>query len=217
MKYSIILLLTGILITVTVSRAQNVGIGTSTPATTAALDISSATKGFLPPRMDSIARNAIVSPATGLTIYNTTMKTIDYWNGTVWVSIASTLPVVHFIGESYGGGIVFYITPNALHGLIAETQDQSTSSAWFDAQNFISDPANHSASGQNYTDWRLPTKNELNLLYLQRLVVGGFVPGYYWNSNESGSTAAWLQYFLNGAQGTGTQNTSYFVRSVRAF
>ncbi len=40
------------------SMAQNVGIGTTTPAASAQLDVSSATKGFLPPRMTTTQRNA---------------------------------------------------------------------------------------------------------------------------------------------------------------
>ena len=46
-----------------------VGIGTATPDASAVLDASSITKGFLPPRMTTAQRDAIVSPATGLTIY----------------------------------------------------------------------------------------------------------------------------------------------------
>ncbi|TAD83748.1 MAG: hypothetical protein EAY75_14485 [Bacteroidetes bacterium] len=51
--------------------AQNVGIGTTTPHASAMLDINSTTKGILLPRMDSIQRNAIASPAQGLLIYQT--------------------------------------------------------------------------------------------------------------------------------------------------
>ena len=50
-----------------------VGIGTASPEASAQLDVNSTTKGFLPPRMDSTERNAIVSPVEGLTIYNTTI------------------------------------------------------------------------------------------------------------------------------------------------
>jgi len=39
--------------------------------------------------------------------------------------------------------------------------------------------------GVNYGDWYLPSKFELNLLYLQKTVVGGFASTYYWSSTES--------------------------------
>ncbi len=77
--------------------AQHVGIGTTTPAASAQLDVSSTTKGFLPPRMDSTQRKAIVSPATGLIIYNTSTNRLDVKNSSAWVSIspaAATLPTI---------------------------------------------------------------------------------------------------------------------------
>ena len=52
---------------------------------TAALEIQSTTQGFLPPRMTTTQRNAISSPATGLTIYNTTTLAPNTYNGTAWV------------------------------------------------------------------------------------------------------------------------------------
>jgi hypothetical protein len=49
----------------------SLGVGTSSPNSTAALQIDSTTKGFLPPRMTSTERAAITSPATGLVVYQT--------------------------------------------------------------------------------------------------------------------------------------------------
>ena len=50
----------------------------------AALEIDSTTKGFLPPRMTTVQRNAITSPAEGLLIYNTSTQKINFYNGTLW-------------------------------------------------------------------------------------------------------------------------------------
>ncbi len=66
------------------------GIGTSGPAASAALDVSSTTKGFLPPRMSQTERNAIGGPAAGLTIYNTTTGKLNTWNGTSWTETLTT-------------------------------------------------------------------------------------------------------------------------------
>ena len=63
----------------------NVGIGTTTP--TALLDISSTTNGVLLPRMTTTQVNAISSPATGLTVYNTTLNTLCFYNGTSWQKV----------------------------------------------------------------------------------------------------------------------------------
>jgi uncharacterized protein (TIGR02145 family) len=72
------------------SMAQNVGIGTLTPAASAQLDVSSTTKGFLPPRMTTAERNLIVTPATGLVIFNTTTNSLETKNSTGWVSLSSS-------------------------------------------------------------------------------------------------------------------------------
>src|SRR4051812_3508841 len=50
-----------------IDASGHVGIGTASPAASALLELKSTTLGFLPPRMDTTARNAISSPATGLT------------------------------------------------------------------------------------------------------------------------------------------------------
>lgn len=231
----------------TLLGSGNVGIGTTTPAASAQLDVSSTTKGFLPPRMDSTQRNAIASPATGLTIYNTTLKSVQVYNGTDWVS------TVHFIGESYGGGIVFYVYDNGQHGLIAATDDQNGGNTirWYggtntntraradgvgaglknttiiianqgpvDGNTFAATMCNEysvTVAGVTYGDWYLPSKHELNLLYLQKTVVGGFASGSYWSSSEYDNVTAWFQIFSDGWQYNVTKNVAYRVRAVRAF
>lgn len=55
----------------------------------AALEIESVTKGFLPPRMTTAQRDAIVFPALGLVVYNTTSKELQVWNGTIWSVIGN--------------------------------------------------------------------------------------------------------------------------------
>jgi hypothetical protein len=51
----------------------------------AAAQIDSTTKGFLPPRMTTTQRNAIASPAAGLMVYDTTLNAMFYFNGTIWI------------------------------------------------------------------------------------------------------------------------------------
>jgi hypothetical protein len=139
-------------------------------------------------------------------------------NGTTWTSAAPS--VIHTIGESYGGGKVFYVTTDGLHGLIAETQDQSSICSWYNAQNVISDPYNHSTEGKKFTDWRLPTQYELNLMYNARSTIGGFADRLYWSSTEfvSGNRVdAWYQQFDNGFQYNLVKDAPYYVRAIRAF
>ncbi|GAB2940123.1 hypothetical protein GCM10027048_00460 [Hymenobacter coalescens] len=64
--------------------AGSVGVGTTTPHASAALEVSSTAKGLLPPRLTQAQRDAISSPAAGLTIYNTDAGKLNTWNGFYW-------------------------------------------------------------------------------------------------------------------------------------
>lgn len=67
-----------------------VGVGTGAPNTSAMLDVASTSKGLLPPRMTTAQRDAIVSPAAGLVIYNTTAKQLQVFDGSLWTSGSGT-------------------------------------------------------------------------------------------------------------------------------
>lgn len=72
--------------------SQNVAINATgaAPVASAMLDITSTTSGLLIPRMTSVQRVAIASPATGLKVYDTTTGSFWYFNGTVWVELLGT-------------------------------------------------------------------------------------------------------------------------------
>ena len=53
-------------------------------AASAILDVSSTTKGFLPPRMTTTQKNAIATPASGLIVYDETTNKLSCYNGTTW-------------------------------------------------------------------------------------------------------------------------------------
>ena len=73
-------------------------------------------------------------------------------------------------------------------------------------------------NGGGKSDWHLPSKDELNELYLRRATVGGLA-GNYWPSSEDEfvPTRAWFQSFTSGGQGVSTKNGASSVRPVRAF
>ena len=156
------------------------------------------------------------------------------------------------IGDSYQGGIIFWLDATGQHGLIAATEDQSTGIQWYNgtyrytgttgnglyagAMNTAMIVATQMADNQTgnfaakvcadysvtvggvtYGDWYLPSKYELNLLYLQKTAVGGFASAYYWSSTENYSNYAWTQSFGSGSQRYLDKYSTYYVRAVRAF
>lgn len=77
----------------TLSFSQGVGINTSgiAPHASAILDASSTTQGFLPPRMTTAQRNAILNPAVGLMIFNTDNNCMEYARPSGWYSMCPKL------------------------------------------------------------------------------------------------------------------------------
>lgn len=69
--------------------------------------------------------------------------------------------------------------------------------------------------------WRLPTKDELNILYENKDEIGGFFDNAYWSStnDEKYSETAWLQFFNDGKQVDVfySESLTCHVRAVRAF
>ncbi|MCX6306978.1 MAG: hypothetical protein NT040_18595 [Bacteroidetes bacterium] len=246
MKRSIVFLIALMIAGIHTIAQVAINADNSAPDNSAMLDVKSTSKGFLPPRMTTTQRDAITQQAAGLTIYNTTKNCNETYNGSSWVCNT------HYIGESYGGGIVFYVYDNGQHGLIAATANQSQSMQWYNgtyrttgtagdgvnagtmntamivatqmADNQSGDFAakicadySVTVGGVTYGDWYLPSKYELNLLYIQRTVVGGFDISDYWSSSEYNSIVASYKDFLNGDQDYLSKNFGCAVRAIRAF
>lgn len=73
----------------TLTPALQVGIGTSSPDSSALLDVSTTTKGLLPPRMTTTQKNAISTPAEGLIVYDTTLHKLCVRTASAWETITS--------------------------------------------------------------------------------------------------------------------------------
>jgi hypothetical protein len=71
------------------TASLQIGNSSNLAAASAILDLTSTTKGFLPPRMSTTQKNAISSPATGLMVYDTTLNKLCVFTGTVWETITS--------------------------------------------------------------------------------------------------------------------------------
>ena len=68
-----------------------------------------------------------------------------------------------------------------------------------------------------FGDWFLPSRDELNELFVNRVVVGSFASNVYWSSSEIVASNAWLQIFIDGNQLVNGKFRAFGVRAVRAF
>ena len=161
---------------------------------------------------------------------------------------AQTSATVYAIGDTGpAGGIVFNITNNGLNGMEAAPSDQTggPDAAWGcegtvtgatgtaigdGAANTMAilggcaDPGTAAELASNFSnggfsDWFLPSLDELNEMYTQLHVnaLGGFL-GTYWSSSEFDASSAFLQAFLNnGGVGNNLKSLMVRVRAVRNF
>ena len=163
-----------------------------------------------------------------------------------------TYPIA--IGDTYQGGIVFYIfqqgdagyVAGQVNGLIVAPSDQSSGAEWgcygttisgadgtaigTGNQNTIDIEAGCTTSGTaadicanltlgGYSDWFLPSKDELNEMYLNlhQQGLGGFATYVYWSSTEIDYVSAWGQDFNFGFQFGNFKYDFSAVRAIRAF
>jgi len=112
------------------------------------------------------------------------------------------------------GGYV--IKTDGTHGVVVAMQDQGDSN-WYNAEAMANDASKHDSNGAKFNDWRLPTKDELNLIYKQKESIGGFSIYSYWSSTEVDNTLAWEQNFSYGIQAYNYKDSTANVRAVRAF
>ena len=215
----IVTFLVAVLITATTSA--QVGIYNDNPDASAALDITSTSGGLLVPRMTETQRDAISSAATGLMIYQTDGTAgFYYYNGSGWAEVAATSKTysIHtFYAEL--GGYVIDINSDGTHGLVVAMQDQGAASSWYEINDFVSSAINHDTNGAKFKDWRVPTKRELNLMYLVYSNGNGasLNSNWYWSSTQNYSTNSWSHNFSNGRQYSSSKNSGFAVRAVRAF
>lgn len=150
----------------------------------------------------------------------------------------------HYIGERFGGGVIFLLNKTRDHGLIADTVDLGDFPWWNGTYTVTGATKTGYGAGKantrkiiisqgkygsyaalecaksvrsGYDDWFLPSKDELYALYLKRTVIGGRFYARYWSSTEDDIEAAWRQEFIIGEQYLWSKDGSASVRAIRAF
>jgi hypothetical protein len=149
---------------------------------------------------------------------------------------------IHYVGEYFGGGIVFHVYGKGKHGLITATIDHNQwkngtdtdsytisdgiATNKFNARRIVAikeagaydDQIITRYQGNYLSEWYLPTKYELELLYLNRAVLGGyhsFIHG--WRSTEVSKVNAWFRSFTTGGKFTNGKDDVVYIRVLRSF
>jgi hypothetical protein len=152
------------------------------------------------------------------------------------------------IGQAALGGIIAYINgggSTGTSGLVATAADISSGALWgclgteiagadstaigTGNQNTIDIMAGCATAGiaarlcgdlteGGYSDWYLPSKDELTQLYINKVAIGGFTNNRYWSSTESDANLAWIQNFNDGFQpSVSSKSNTLYVRAIRSF
>ena len=201
-----------ILFFISLKAFSQVGIGTSNPVSSAELDVTSTTKGFLPPRMTTAQRDAISGAATGLVIFNTTTNTLEFKSSSAWVSIVSlTLPTSVSNGGTGATTLTGYIKGNGTSAMTATASipvADVTGAAPLVSPAFTATPTAPTASAGTITTQLATTA------FVSTAVAGASLPSQTGNSGKylttNGTTASWgtaTGWSLNG-------NTTGAVTSI---
>ena len=131
------------------------------------------------------------------------------------------------------------------HGIVVSRRDQSTSMIWGcwstsitgadfsdlgkgddNTKDIIAGCSSNDIAARicsnyeanTYTDWFLPSKDELNKLYLNKKIIQDLDnANRYWSSTESNANEAWIQDYLDGHQSSHGKLAAAHVRAIRNF
>jgi hypothetical protein len=126
--------------------------------------------------------------------------TSDQITGIRWYN--GSYPTIGSTGTAIGTGLSNTNTIIASQGAIATSYAAGLARAY---------------TGGGYNDWYLPSKDELNILYINKVAIGGFAGVRYWSSTEAGNNFAWWQEFQYGGYLSSNKSNSYYVRAIRSF
>ncbi len=163
-------------------------------------------------------------------------------------------PTPLVIGDFYQGGVIFHLDETGDHGLICSVADQGFNIEWgcptavdfganglelgtgaqntldildrCNTQNIAADLCDR-YENDGYDDWFLPSKDELDSLYLHRDIVNEtaldnegdtFRDSEYWSSSHNLSNTVWTLYFTSsGNYNSALKDSENYVRAIRSF
>ncbi len=135
----------------------------------------------------------------------------DQSTGIEWITGGNT-QTTWVNGVGYGGTSTNYGTGQA------NTNAMKAQTSYTGGAAKVCDDYTNTETGTGvYSDWYLPSKDELNKLYINKVAIGGFFADFYWSSSELNAYVAWGQAFINGYQYGNYEYSAYRVRAVRAF
>ena len=169
----------------------------------------------------------------------------DYVIEALEISVDALTREPFSIGDYHQGGIIIALDESGYHGLIAAIEDQGTVVPWWNGE-FIETNATSMDDGkentnkilevqgrklpyaaklcadyeyEGYTDWFLPSKDQLELLYRNRYLLEGLSHEQYWSSTEHEIGRAWTQNFSTGEGHLKVTKESarMHIRAVREF
>ncbi len=160
-------------------------------------------------------------------------------------AFVSSSETTHYVGENFGGGIVFHLFDDGKHGLLCAVVEESTRKGIYDkafadtidfrggvaagkimtgTNNTLEDAGagddqiavNNKAD--NYSDWYLATRYDLIKLYRNRHAIGGYAEfAKGWKKVGVSSVNAWFHSFVTGAKFTNGKDDALYVRVIREF
>jgi hypothetical protein len=206
----------------------------------------------------STDNNTTYSAGSGINLSGTTFSAVDNSTSNELQAISIShdtiyltnggyvkLPARHYVGEHFGGGIIYYVDHTGLHGLIVSESDtggniawSNVTNGWTNAQSFSNGPANtdtivkqsgHTNSAAKYcldytvyhsgvfSDWYLPSSYELSMIFTNAFAIGAFTASNYWTSTENSNLYAWYINFTNGSINYNSKSGTGRCRCVRSF
>ncbi len=167
------------------------------------------------PAVATINGNQVTIAGVGNTTITATQAADDNYAGATITATLQVLPVGTFVtGQSYQGGIIFYINGTGQHGFMVSPVDLSTSAPWAPTVtslaptaatsftlgsgaantakiiNILGNTGTYAAKlctdyrGGGFSDWFLPSTAELAFIRYNKEIIGGIPASDYWTSNE---------------------------------